>query len=160
MLLEGWTDVSDYDAEDSSIYTPSALDNGKYLRVSIVYLDKNEDYKRGLSQTIGPVITVDTVADVVRFARGASPPTVDSEIAVELSLANDQYSDLGSWKWERSNDGLGKWQDVTDYDASDSSKYTPTSADEGKYLRASALYLDSDDERKRALSQTIGPVVD
>ena len=158
--LRGWTDVSDYDAEDSSIYTPSALDNGKYLRVSIIYLDKDEDYKRGLSQTIGPVITVDTVADVVGFAGGANPPTVDSEIAVELSLANDQYSDLGSWKWERSNDGLGKWEDVTDYDASDSSKYTPTSADEGKYLRASALYIDSDDERKRALSQTIGPVVD
>ena len=158
--LRGWTDVSDYDAEDSSIYVPSSLDNGKYLRVSVVYLDNDEDYKRGLSQTIGPVIAVDTVADVVRFAGGASPPTVDSEIAVELSLANDQYSDLGSWKWERSNDGLGKWQDTTDYDASDSSKYTPTSADEGKYLRASALYRDSDGELKRALSQTIGPVVD
>ena len=158
--LRGWTDVTDYDAEDSSIFTPSSLENGKYLRVSVVYLDSDEDHKRGLSTTIGPVITVDTVADVVRFSRGASPPTVDDEIRVELTLASDQFSDLGSWKWERSNDGLGKWEDVTDYDASDSSKYTPTSADEGKYLRASALYLDSEDERKRALSQTIGPVVD
>ena len=158
--LRGWTDVTDYDAADSSIFLPSSLENGKYLRVSVVYLDSDEDHKRGLSTTIGPVIAVDTVADVVRFSRGASPPTVDDEIRVELTLASDQFSDLGSWKWERSNDGLGKWEDVTDYDASDSSKYTPTSADEGKYLRASALYLDSDDERKRALSQTIGPVVD
>jgi hypothetical protein len=158
--LRGWTDVTDYDAEDSSIFTPSSLENGKYLRVSVVYLDSDEDHKRGLSTTIGPVITVNTVADVVRFASGGSPPTVDDEIRVELTLASDQFSDLGFWKWERSNDGLGKWKDVTDYDASDSSKFQPSSADEGKYLRASALYLDSDDERKRALSQTIGPVED
>ena len=158
--LRGWTDVTDYDAEDSSIFTPSSLENGKYLRVSVVYRDSDGDYKRGLSQTIGPVTTVDTVADVVRFASGGSPPTVDTQITVELTLPNSDYSELGTWKWERSNDGLGKWEDVTDYDASNSAQYTPTSADEGKYLRASALYTDSEGERKRALSQTIGPVED
>lgn len=158
--LRGWTDVTDYDAEDSSIFTPSSLENGKYLRVSVVYLDSGEDYKRGLSQTIGPVTTVETVADVVSFPSGATPPSVGTQISVELTLANSQYSDLGIWKWERSNDGLSKWNDVTDYDAANSARYTPTSEDEGKYLRASALYLDSEGERKRALSQTIGPVED
>ena len=158
--LRGWTDVTDYDAEDSSVFIPSSLENGKYLRASVVYLDSDGAYKRGLSQTIGPVITVDTVADVVRFPAGANPPRVDTRIEVELTLSGGDYSDLGSWKWERSNDGLGKWEDITDYDAANSSRYTPTAADEGKYLRASALYSDSDGERKRALSQTIGPVVD
>ena len=158
--LRGWTDVTDYDAEDSSVFVPSSLENGKYLRASVVYLDSDGEYKRGLSQTIGPVITVDTVADVVRFSSGADPPTVDTQITVEITLAGSDYSDLGSWKWERSNDGLGKWEDITDYDAANSARYTPNAADEGKYLRASALYIDSDGERKRALSQTIGPVVD
>ena len=158
--LRGWTDVTDYDAEDSSIFIPSSLENGKYLRVSVIYLDSDGDYKRGLSQTIGPVISVETVADVVRFAAGADPPSVDTQITVELTLPNSQYRDLSAWKWERSNDGLGKWEDITDYDAPNSARYTPTSADEGKYLRASALYIDSEDERKRALSQTIGPVKD
>ena len=158
--LRGWTDVTDYDAEDSSIFIPSSLENGKYLRVSVVYLDSGGDYKRGLSQTIGPVISVETVADVVRFASGGSPPSVDTQITVELTLLKNQYRNLGSWKWERSNDGLGKWEDITNYNASNSARYTPTSADEGKYLRASALYIDSKDERKRALSQTIGPVED
>lgn len=158
--LRDWVDVTDYDAEDASIFTPSSLENGKYLRVSAVYLERDGDYRRGLSQTIGPVITVETVADVVNFPSGADPPDVGSPITVALTLSGDQYSDLGSWKWERSNDGLGKWEDITDYDAANSASYTPTSADEGKYLRASALYLDSDGERKRALSQTIGPVVD
>ncbi len=158
--LRGWSDVTDYDAEDTSIITPSSLENGKYLRASVVYKDSEGNYKRGLSQTIGPVVSVDTVADVVRFSAGADPPTVGTRIEVELTLPNSDYSDLGSWKWERSNDGLGKWQDITDYDASNSARYTPTGADEGKYLRASALYVDSEDERKRALSQTIGPVVE
>ena len=158
--LRGWTDVTDYDAEDSSIFTPSSLENGKYLRASVVYKDSEGDYKRGLSQTIGPVTAVDTVADVVRFSAGADPPTVGTRIEVELTLPNSDYSDLGSWKWERSNDGLSKWEDITDYDAANSARYTPTDADEGKYLRTSALYVDSDDERKRALSQTIGPVED
>ena len=158
--LRGWTDVTDYDADDSSVFIPSSLENGKYLRASVVYLDSNGDYMRGLSQTIGPVITVDTVADVVRFASGGDPPTVDTQITVELTLSGGEFSNLGNWKWERSNDGLGKWEDITDYDAPSSNIYTPTAADEGKYLRASALYLDSDDERKRALSQTIGPVED
>lgn len=158
--LRGWTDVTDYDAEDASIFTPSSLENGKYLRASVVYKDAEGDYKRGLSQTIGPVTSVDTVADVVRFSAGADPPTVGTRIEVELTLPNSDYSDLGSWKWERSNDGLGKWEDITDYDAANSARYTPTDADEGKYLRTSALYVDSEDERKRALSQTIGPVED
>ncbi|MDE0631861.1 MAG: hypothetical protein OXH73_10185 [Caldilineaceae bacterium] len=158
--LRGWTDVTDYDAEDSSVFIPSSLENGKYLRASVVYLDSSGEYKRGLSQTIGPVITVETVADVVTFSAGADPPTVDTEITVEITLSGGDYSDLGSWKWERSNDGLGKWEDITDYDAANSSRYTPTAADEGKYLRTSALYIDSDGERKRALSQTIGPVAD
>jgi len=156
--LRGWSDVTDYDAEDASVFTPSSLENGKFLRVSVVYQNSEGDYKRGLSQTIGPVISVETVADVVRFSAGGDPPTVDTQITVELTIPNSEYTNLGTWKWERSNDGLGKWEDITDYDASNSARYTPTSADEGKYLRASALYIDSDDERKRALSQTIGPV--
>ncbi len=156
--LRGWSDVTDYDAEDASVFTPSSLENGKFLRVSVVYQDGDGDYKRGLSQTIGPVISVETIADVVRFASGGDPPSVDTRITVELTLPNSEYTNLGTWKWERSNDGLGKWEDITDYDASNSARYTPASADEGKYLRASALYIDSDGERKRALSQTIGPV--
>ena len=158
--LRGWTDVTDYDADDSSIYTPGSFDTGKYLRASNVYLDSGDNYRRGLSQTLGPVITVETVADVVEFTTGASPPTVDTEIRVGLTLQSDQFSDLGKWKWERSDDGLGDWEDITNYDTRNSSRYTPSSQDVGKFLRASALYLDSEGERKRALSQTTGPIVE
>ena len=158
--LRGWTDVTDYDADDSSVYTPGSTDRGKYLRASIVYLDSDDDYRRGLSQTLGQVIAVDTVADVVQFTTGGNPPTVDTEIRVGLTLQSDQFSDLGNWKWERSDDGLGDWEDITDYGVNNSSRYTPSSADADKFLRASALYVDSDGERKRALSQTIGPVVE
>ena len=156
--LRDWTDVTDYDADDPSIYTPGPADKGKYLRASIVYLDSEKNYKRGLSPTRGPVITVETVADVVSFTAGWNPPTVGTEVRVGLTLHTDQYSRLGHWKWERSKDGLSGWVDVTDYGAAHSSRYTPSSADAGYYLRASNLYLDSEGERKRALSQTIGPV--
>ncbi len=156
--LRGWIDVTDYDAEDSSIFMPGSADRGKYLRASVVYLDSDGERKRGLSQTVGAVIAVATVADVVRFSGGADPPRVAQTINVELTLANDQFSDLGPWKWERSNDGLSGWEDVTKYNNSNSSRYTPVADEEGKYFRASALYIDSEDERKRALSPTIGPV--
>ena len=156
--LRGWIDVTDYDSEDSSIFMPGSADKGKYLRASVVYLDSEGERKRGLSQTVGAAIAVATVADVVRFSGGANPPRVAQTINVELTLANDQFSGLGPWKWERSNDGLSGWEDVTNYDRSNSSRYTPVADEEGKYFRASALYIDSENERKRALSPTIGPV--
>ena len=158
--LRDWVDVTDYESDEDAIFTPSALENGKYLRVSAVYLEREGDYRRGLSQTIGPVITVETVADVVNFPSGADPPEIGSPITVEITLTQGQYRDLGYWKWERSDDGLGKWEDITNYNAASTASYTPTSADSGKYLRASALYIDSEGERKRALSQTIGPVIE
>lgn len=157
--LRGWVDVTDYDADDPSIYTARSADKGKYLRASIVYLDSDDNYRRGLSQTIGPVIAVETVTDVAEFHQGSNPPTVGTEIRVRITLPSDQFSDLSIWKWERSEDGLRDWEDITNYDSGNSSRYTPSGDDEGQYLRASALYVDSEDERKRALSPTIGPVV-
>ena len=115
--------------------------------------------RRGLSQTIGPVIAVDTVTNAAEFHQGSNPPTVGTEIRVRISLPSDQFSDLSIWKWERSEDGLRDWEDITNYDSGNSSRYTPSGDDEGQYLRVSALYVDSEDERKRALSPTIGPVV-
>lgn len=158
--LRGWVDVTDYDADNPETYTPSATERNQYLRVSIVYLDSEENRKRGLGQTVGPITIVETVAGVVDFGLGHNPPTVDAEVRVGLNLSNDKYSDLEYWKWERSRDGLGGWEDVTDYDATDSSRYTPSAEDKGKYLRASAIYVDSEGDSKRGLSQTIGPVVE
>ena len=156
--LRGWVDVTDYDADDSSIYTPEDANKDKYLRASATYLDSDDKLKRGLSPTIGPVITVATVANTIRFTAGGNPPRVGSTARVEITLAQDKYSNRSRWKWERSEDGLRNWEDITDYDAGSSSSYTPVAVDEGHYLRVSALYLDSEGTRKRALSPTIGPV--
>lgn len=157
--LRGWVDVTDYDADDPSIYTAGSADKGKYLRASIVYLDSDDNHRRGLSQTIGPVIAVDTVTGVAEFHQGSNPPRVGTEIRVRISLPGDQFSNVSIWKWERSEDGLRNWEDITNYDSGNSSRHTPSGDDDGHYLRASALYDDSDDERKRALTPTIGPIV-
>ncbi len=157
--LRGWADVTDYDADDPSIYTARTADKGKYLRASIVYLDSGDNHRRGLSQTIGPVIAVDTVTNATEFYQGSNPPTVGTEIRVRISLPSDQFSDLSIWKWERSEDGLSDWEDVSNYDSGNPHRFTPSSDDEGQYLRASVLYVDSEDELKRALTETIGPVV-
>lgn len=157
--LRGWVDVTDYQADDPSIYTAGSVDKGKYLRASIVYLDNDDNYRRGLSQTLGPVIAVETVTNAAEFHQGSNPPTVGTEIRVRISLPSDQFSNVSIWKWERSEDGLRDWEDITNYDTGNSSRYTPPGDDEDYYLRASALYVDSEDELKRALTQTIGPVV-
>ena len=158
--LRGWIDVTDYDSKTPSVYLAGSSDQNKYLRASIVYLDSDGDLRRGLSQTIGPVIVVETEAGVAGFTAGSTPPTVGTAITAALNLAGGQFSGLGFWKWERSPDGLRSWKDVTDYEASDSARYLPSSSDLGGYLRASVLYVDSDGDDKRGLTQTIGPVVE
>ena len=262
--LTGWIAVPGARLTDSSLYAPVAADEGKYLRASVSYVDSDDEGKTALSPTVGPVVTAEIDTETVEFAFGNDPAVVSRAVRARLTLSDSDYSELGRWrwdrsdkrpprlvrrhrlrrrrclylypflsrerqipprlsrlqgfrrklqerlepdhrprrlrrhgrrrgrilcggptrpqselgsrsnspspiattvtsvpgKWERSNDGLGKWQDITDYDASNSARYTPTGADEGKYLRASALYVDSEDERKRALSQTIGPVVE
>ena len=53
--LTGWEDITDVNATDTSTYTPSASDEGMFLRAYVTYTDSDGVFKRGLSPTIGPV---------------------------------------------------------------------------------------------------------
>ena len=106
-----------------------------------------------------PTPTRQTVIDVIRVAEGGDPPVIGQTVRVALTLDEDSYTDRSRWQWERSDDGLTDWRNVPGARLTDSSLYAPVSADEGKYLRASVNYVDSDEEGKTALSPTVGPVV-
>lgn len=104
-----------------------------------------------------PTPTPQTEPNVVSFISG-QPPTVGQAISVQLSLAVDSYSNLGSWQWEISSDALGEWNEIPEISAFDSSTYTPVEDDVGMFLRTYATYVDSEGVLKRGLSLTIGPV--
>lgn len=60
------------------------------------------------------------------------------------------------WTWERSTDRTGPWTGIDEGDAGrTSSSYTPTAADEGHFLRATAEYFDGVGSQDEASQVTI-----
>ena len=110
------------------------------------------------SPTPTPSPTPQTETNVVRFATG-NRAKVGEAITVELIIAQDSYSELGSWQWERSEDALSDWDDINDISEADTSSYTPVGTDVGKFLRAYATFVDSEGVLKRGLSPIIGPII-
>ena len=105
-----------------------------------------------------PTPTPQTMTNVVRFTTGNSLPRVGEAIDVELTLSSHSYTGLGQWQWERSENALDGWADVTNDSESDTSSYTPVGTDAGKFLRAYVTYYDIEGNFKRGLSPITGPV--
>ena len=75
----------------------------------------------------------------------AEPPTVGSLIFVFLHDSDVPFG--WSWEWARSSN---KSSGFTDIASASGDGYTPTSADEGKYLRATVTYDDNEGTGKTA----------
>ncbi len=104
-----------------------------------------------VDDTIAVTVAVGNVdeAGTVSLSMDADPPQVGSSITATLLDPDGGVSNV-SWSWARSAD-KATWETI---DGATSAAYTPTSDDEGQYLRATVAYGDGQGPGKTAQGAT------
>ena len=120
-------------ASSGQLRTKAALD---YETTSSYAVTVTATDNHGLSDTIDVTITVTNVDEEGTVSLFPAQPRVGAVLRATIS---DPDGDVRSvnWRWERSSDQTN-WTSRSGSGAS----YTPTSGDEGMYLRARAGYTD------------------
>ena len=110
---------------------------------------------RNGQDTIAVTITVTNVEEAGTVSLSSANPEVGVTLTAMLEDPDGGVSDV-SWSWERSMN-LTTWMAIP---GSGSAAYTPTEADEGYHLRATAAYSDDHGPSKRAhmVSANLVPV--
>ena len=105
--------------------------------------------------TIAVTIAVTNVEEAGTVSLSSANPEVGVTLTAMLEDPDGGVSDV-SWSWERSMN-LTTWMAIP---GSGSAAYTPTEADEGYHLRATAAYSDDHGPNKRAhmVSANLVPV--
>ena len=151
--ITGWTDVTANRGPGSYLYSPNDGDVGKRFRASIgIRVD-------GVIRTVTTGVTAAVVS-----SRGTTPVATGSFASGHTtpqagqSIVLTPQANVGHWLWQ--------WQRC--YDASMTRgcrtdrhkhhRYSPSTADVGKYLRAYVYYTASDGTWSRVETPTIGPV--
>ena len=141
--ITGWTEIAD---GTSASYTPVDADEDMYLRVTARYNDAQGFGQRVRStalQVIGSrgngVVTL-----------SSTTPTVGVGLTATLTDPDGGVTGL-TWQWARSADGSTGWTNIS---GATSASYTPVSADEGMYLRATAAYTDAEASGQTAVAVT------
>ena len=105
--------------------------------------------------TIAVTIAVTNVEEAGTVSLSSANPEVGVTLTAMLEDPDGGVSDV-SWSWERSMN-LTTWMAIP---GSGSAAYTPTEADEGYHLRATAAYSDDHGPNKGAHSGASGVTVD
>ena len=110
---------------------------------------------RNGQDTIAVTIAVTNVEEAGTVGLSSANPEVGVTLTAMLEDPDGGVSDV-SWSWERSMN-LTTWMAIP---GSGSAAYTPTEADEGYHLRATAAYSDDHGSNKRAhmVSANLVPV--
>ena len=123
-------------AEGAALDYEAAISHAVTLRVSD---------GRGKSDTIALTITVTNVEETGTVALSSASPEIGTALTATLADPDGGVSNV-AWRWDRSADRT-TW--ITIVGAS-SATYTPTEADGGQYLRATAAYNDNHGTNKWA----------
>ena len=90
-------------------------------------------------------ISVTDVDEAGMIELSAEAPELGSELTAAVMDADGDVTNI-SWQWERSADQM-TWAPIEDATAA---TYTPVTADEGQYLRATVAYTDRNGANKMA----------
>ena len=141
-----WMDIT---GALASSYTPAAMDEGYYLRVTVTYSDKDRSDRIAQSMATGMVTLPDDRMGTVTLSPKA--PLVD--MAVTASVSDPDGGVTGTtWLWVSSASEDGTF---TAIDGATSASYTPDSDDANRYLRAMATYSDSYRSNRTATSAAV-----
>ena len=139
----GWMDILN---AKSSTYTPITTDVGRYLRATVDYTDAVGPGKSAEAVTSSAV----TADDDGSLTLSNTTPTVGETVTATLSDPDGGVTVEG-WQWAISPNGTSNWESLPN---ATSSSYTPTAANVGSYLRATASYTDAVGPNKSAEAVT------
>jgi hypothetical protein len=131
-MAAGWTDI---DGETDASYTPVAMDEGYYLRATVMYTDGHGSDKTAMEMTDNKVTTVQDQAGTVTLS--TMQPVIGTAVTAMLEDPDGSVSGA-MWQWARTMD-MTTWEDIT---GATMETYTPTMDDEDMYLRATVMYTD------------------
>ena len=143
----GWTNILN---ATSATYTPITTDVGRYLRATVTYTDAVGPGKSAEAVTAAAV----TADDDGRVTLSDMTPTVGDTVTARI-VDPDGGVTGESWQWAISPNGTSNWVLLLN---ATSSSYTPTAANVGSYLRASASYTDAVGAGKSANAVTAAAV--
>ena len=159
------------DASSGQLRTAAALDHEEQPTHSLTVIARDAS---GLTAEIDVTITVTNVDEAGSLSFLPTRPQVGTVLKATLSdpdgIDRTAWGDTPLvWNWERSSD-QSSWEEITDfgtamrpfgppYQLTRRANYTPTTADLGKYLRATVTYLDNEGPGKtveKVLPQLVG----
>ena len=159
------------DASSGQLRTAAALDHEEQPTHSVTVIARDAS---GLTAEIDVTITVTNVDEAGSLSFFPTRPQVGTVLKATLSdpdgIDRTAWGDTPLvWNWERSSD-QSSWEEITDfgtamrpfgppYQLARRANYTPTTADLGKYLRATVTYLDNEGPGKtveKVLPQLVG----
>ena len=107
-----------------------------------------------IDDTITVTIELVNVDEAGEVALSMMEPVVGESISATLSDDDGGVTDA-SWHWEKSSDGTADWEAIN---GAESDSYTPSTGDEGMYLRAMVTYTDDEGADKNAEGATSSAV--
>ena len=126
-----WTDIS---GASSSSFTVTSAEEGKYVRVIIVYTDRSST-----SETVtASSVTISHVDDGDAVFAISGSTSAGKVLTTSLSSSDPDGDGTFSYVWQSSIDGT-TWSDIS---GATSSTYTLTEEEEGKYVRVTIVYTD------------------
>ncbi len=93
-------------------------------------------------------ITVENVEELGTVTLASDTGTIQARVPVTAALSDNDGPFGVTWQWSRSPDGSRDWVDIA---GATRARYTPTlEEDQGKYIRATAMYNDGEGSNKTA----------
>ena len=110
--------------------------------------------------TLDVTVTVTNVEERGMITLSSRNPTVDTELTATLTDPDGMLSGV-TWQWSKSTTTDGTFMDieVTTMAGATSTSYTPVQADDGYYLRATAMYTDGHGPEKSKMARTENKVI-
>lgn len=143
----GWTTVA---GQTNAFYNLSFPDVGNFIRVVVNYTDDRPNPETATSNTIGPIITSNTVGTIsftgLEIRREVLSSNITDPDGVPGSVA---------YQWERSPNGSNGWSNIGGANSED---YTLVQADVGNFVRVGAIYTDNDGNPENIVSSASGEI--
>ena len=123
--------------------------------VTVVATDAGVDDKNKMTAERAVVVTVKNLEEVGTVSLSSVQPKTGFPLTASVTDPDGGVMDI-TWKWERDEDGTADsvtsdccyrsltddWEDAVDGMGAKTATYTPDAKDEGKCLRATAMYTD------------------
>ena len=145
-------DTFNINTSSGQLRTKEPLDfETKPSYIVTVNVHDRKDGKGAVSDTIdddqGVMITIENVEEPGTVTLTTDTQTISARVPVTAELSDPDNVVTVSWQWHGSPNGSSGWVVIG---GATSATYTPSDDDEGRYIRATASYIDGHGPNKTA----------